>query len=71
MKIGDTYEYNSTKDGVDSFTFTIFGINNNTLDILVNKEIYAKIKKSELKANNVRKIDRQSHSNKYRDIYSN
>lgn len=56
LNIGDTYKYNSTKNDIDSFTFTIFQINQDNVDVIVNKSQYSKIKISEFKNPNLIKI---------------
>jgi len=55
IKIGDKFKYQSTKEGVDSFEFTIYQINDSNYDIVINHSDLAKIKKSEL-MNNVIKL---------------
>ncbi len=56
IKVGDKFYYKSTKKDVCSFEFTVFGINDDDIDIIINKEMYRKIKKSELDQFNVHKL---------------
>ena len=50
---GKKYRYTSNQDSIDSFEFIIYQLNiqDNTADIIVNKERYARIKLSEFDDN--------------------
>ena len=56
IKIGDEFYYNSTKPDVDSFTFKVFQIGKESADIIINNEMYRKLKITEFENPNIKKI---------------
>ena len=59
VKIGDKYKYVSSNPEIQNFEFTVFGINGDYLDIIVNNCMYQKIHKRELlKAKKAKKVEK-------------
>ena len=56
LKIGNSYRYNSSQTEIDSFTFTIFQINKDNVDIIINNSQYSKLKLEEFTNSNLIQI---------------
>ncbi len=56
LEIGDAFEYKSTDVNIDSFVFTIFQINVDNVDVIINNSQHRKIKLAEFGNPNLVKL---------------